>query len=48
MKLVKDTDQIRKKNQQVSDEKAEEAVRTLIQWIGEDQNVKDYNLHPGG
>jgi len=36
MKLVKDTDQIRKKNQQVSDEKAEEAVRTLIQWIGED------------
>ena len=36
MKLVKDTDQIRKKNQQVSDEKAEEAIRTIIQWIGED------------
>ena len=36
MKLIKDTDQIRKKNQQVSDEKAEEAVRTIIQWIGED------------
>ena len=36
MKLVKDTDQIHKKNQQVSDEKAEEAIRTIIQWIGED------------
>ena len=36
MKLVKDTDQIRKENQQVSDEKAEEAIRTIIQWIGED------------
>ena len=36
MKLVKDTDQINKKNQQVSDEKAEEAIRTIIQWIGED------------
>ena len=36
MKLVKDTDQINKKNQLVSDESAEEAVRTIIQWIGED------------
>tara|TARA_B100001123_G_scaffold380722_1_gene450529 strand:- start:2626 stop:3237 length:612 start_codon:yes stop_codon:yes gene_type:complete len=36
MKLVKDTDQIQKKNHQVSDEKAEDAVRTIIQWIGED------------
>ena len=36
MKLVKDTDQIQEKNQQVSDEKAEEAIRTIIQWIGED------------
>ena len=36
MKLVKDTDQIHKKNQQVTDEKAEEAIRTIIQWIGED------------
>ena len=35
MKLVKDTDQIHKKNQQVTDEKAEEAIRTIIQWIGE-------------
>ena len=36
MKLVKDTDQLVKKKHQVSDEKAEEAVKTIIQWIGED------------
>jgi len=35
MKLVKDTDQLQKKIQQVSDEKAEEAVKTIIEWIGE-------------
>ena len=35
MKLVKDINQLKKK-QQVSDEKAEEAVRTIIEWIGED------------
>ncbi|MBA1337251.1 MAG: GTP cyclohydrolase I [Pelagibacterales bacterium] len=36
MKLVKDTDQSKKKTEEVSDEKAEAAVRTIIQWIGED------------
>jgi len=36
MKLVKDTEQLKKRIEQVSDEKAEEAVRTIIQWIGED------------
>ena len=36
MKLVKDEEQLSKKKQQVSDEIAEEAVRTIIQWIGED------------
>jgi len=35
MKLVKDTDQRKLGNEQVSDEKAEEAVKTIIQWIGE-------------
>ena len=35
MKLVKDTDQLEKKHK-ISDEKAEEAIRTIIQWIGED------------
>ncbi len=36
MKLIKDTDQLQRKNQQISDEKAEEAVRTIIEWVGED------------
>ena len=36
MKLVKDLEQISKKKQQISDEKAEEAIKTIIQWIGED------------
>jgi len=36
MKLVKDTDQLQRKNQKISDEKAEEAIKTIIQWIGED------------
>ena len=36
MKLVKDTDQLPKRNRKISDATAEEAVRTIIQWIGED------------
>ena len=36
MKLVKDTEQINRKKQEVSDEKAEEAIKTIITWIGED------------
>ena len=36
MKLEKDTDHLEKKKHEISDEKAEEAVRTIIQWIGED------------
>ena len=36
MKLVKDTDQLHGKNQKISDEKAEEAIKTIIEWIGED------------
>ena len=36
MKLVKDTDQLQRKNQKISDEKAEEAIKTIIEWIGED------------
>ena len=35
MKLVKNTNQLQRKNQKISDEKAEEAVRTIIEWIGE-------------
>ena len=36
MKLVKDTDKLQRKNQQISDEKAEEAIKTIIEWVGED------------
>ena len=35
MKLLKDEDQLVKKKRQVSDEKVEEAIRTIIEWIGE-------------
>ena len=35
MKLVKDIEQVQKEDNKISDEKAEEAVRTIIKWIGE-------------
>jgi len=35
MKLVKETDLSINKDHQVSDEKAEDAIRTILQWIGE-------------
>ena len=36
MKLVKEAEQLSKKKHQISEEKAEEAIRPIIQWIGED------------
>ena len=36
MKLVKDTDHLNKKRDNISGENAEEAIKTIIQWIGED------------
>ena len=36
MKLVKDTNLTKTKDRIVTDEQAEEAVRTIIEWIGED------------
>ena len=36
MKLVKETDKTQEKNHKISDQKAEEAVETIIRWIGED------------
>ena len=36
MKLIKDTDQLQRKNQKISDEMAEEAIKTIIEWVGED------------
>ena len=38
MKLVKETDLSINKDRQVSDEKAEDAIRTILQWIGENPN----------
>ena len=35
MKLVKDENQLRKKEKEISDEEAEESIRKIIQWIGE-------------
>ena len=36
MKLVKETDEVQEQKRKISDQKVEEAVRTIIQWIGED------------
>tara|TARA_B100000029_G_scaffold112165_1_gene104278 strand:- start:7145 stop:7756 length:612 start_codon:yes stop_codon:yes gene_type:complete len=38
MKLVKDTNQKEDKKHSISDKSAEEAIKTIIQWIGEDPN----------
>ena len=46
MKLVKDTDPIAKKKQQVSDEKAEEAIRLIIDWLGEDSEREGLKSTP--
>jgi len=36
MKFIKETDQLQEKNHKISDQKAEEAIETIIRWIGED------------
>ena len=38
MKLVKDIDKNSSKKSEVSDKQAEEAFRTILEWIGEDPN----------
>jgi len=45
MKLVKDTNQLEKK-QEISDQKAEEAIRTIIKWIGEDPDREGLRSTP--
>ena len=47
MKLVKDTDQSLVKKQQISDKKAEEAVKTIIEWVGENPNREGLKSTPG-
>ena len=46
MKLVKDEEQLSKKKHQISDERAEEAIRTIIQWIGEDSEREGLKSTP--
>ena len=46
MKLVKDTDRLTKKNQKISDVTAEEAVRTIIKWIGENPDREGLKSTP--
>ena len=46
MKLVKQTDQIQEKKQTISDSKAEEAIRTIIEWIGENPNREGLKSTP--
>ena len=45
MKLVKETDQTENK-QQVTDQKAEEAIETIIKWIGEDPSREGLKSTP--
>ena len=46
MKLVKDTDRLPKKDRKVSDATAEEAIRTIIQWIGENPDREGLKSTP--
>ena len=46
MKLVKDTDQTRKKVSSISDSEAESAFRTIIEWIGENPNREGLKSTP--
>ena len=46
MKLVKDIKQEEEKKIQISDEKAEEAIKTIIQWIGENPDREGLKSTP--
>ena len=46
MKLVTDADKLQEKNQKISDQKAEEAIRTIIQWLGEDPDREGLKSTP--
>ena len=46
MKLVKETEQTEKKDNLISDAKAEEAVKTIIKWIGENPDREGLKSTP--
>ena len=46
MKLVKETNQVNIKKQEVSDEQAEKAIKTIIEWIGENPNREGLQSTP--
>ena len=46
MKLVKDTEKLQKNIQKISEQKVEEAIKTIIQWIGEDPNREGLRSTP--
>jgi len=46
MKLVRNTSKLQEENQKISDEKAEEAIRTIIKWIGENPNREGLKSTP--
>ena len=47
MKLVKNIEENKKKNNQISDREAEEAIETIIKWIGENPDREGLKSTPG-
>ena len=46
MKLVKNIEENKKKNNQISDKEAEEAIETIIKWIGENPDREGLKSTP--
>ena len=46
MKLVKETDELQEQKRKISDQKVEEAIRTIIQWTGEDPKREGLKTTP--
>ena len=46
MKLVKNIEENQKKNNQISDKEAEEAIKTIVKWIGENPDREGLKSTP--
>ena len=46
MKLVKNIEENKKKNNQISDKEAEEAIKTIVKWIGENPDREGLKSTP--